>query len=181
MPVQLCSTDSQQADLNEHIIVDVVLNFNNQQVKSFAMIDSGSMANFCDSNFAIKNHLPLCTKANPIEIITVDGSPISSGKINQTTTLRMDIGPHLETSITMNITKLGQYPIILGIPWLKQHDPSIKWSTYTIVFDSNICKKNAATTSIQSLHCQSIQNLTTLISSIVKSVNLTNLTMLLQS
>ena len=78
MPVQLCSTDSQQADLNEHIIVDVVLNFNNQQVKSFAMIDSGSMANFCDSNFAIKNHLPLCTKANPIEIITVDGSPISS-------------------------------------------------------------------------------------------------------
>jgi hypothetical protein len=50
------------------------------------MISSGSMANFCDSDFANKNHLPLFTKTSSIEIVTTDGSPISSKKIYQTAT-----------------------------------------------------------------------------------------------
>lgn len=139
MPVQLCSTDTQDLNKNEHIVVDIVLKFNDQQINIFAMIDSGSMANFCDHDFATKHKLPLLKKSKPIEILTVDGSPISSGKVEFKSEITMNIGPHLE-SLSLDITRLGQYPIILGMPWLKLHNPSIKWAAHNITFDSTLCQ-----------------------------------------
>ena len=140
MPVQLCSTDTQDLNKNEHIVVDIVLKFNNQQINTFAMIDSGSMANFCDHDFATKYKLPLLKKSKPMEILTVDGSPISSGKVEFKSEITMNIGPHLE-SLPLDITRLGQYPIILGMPWLKLHNPSIKWAAHNITFDSTLCQQ----------------------------------------
>lgn len=135
------STDFQQGEPsnnNEHIIVNVVININDNQFKTFALIDSGSMDNFCDITMATKNNLPLVNKASPIDILTVDGSPISSGKVSQETSVQMSMGPHTE-QIKFAITKLGQYPLILGIPWLKKHDPRIIWSNHSIYFDSDSC------------------------------------------
>ena len=105
------------------------------------MIDSGSMANFIDVSFSEKNKLPVCSKDKAIEILTVDGSPINSGPVKEEVNLVMSIGEH-EEAISLDKTKLGQYPIILGMPWLKKHDPIIKWSSHTITFDSNHCLRH---------------------------------------
>ncbi|KAG1121331.1 hypothetical protein G6F42_012533 [Rhizopus arrhizus] len=133
------SVDCPPSNDNEHIIVDVIITSrDNHQFKTFALIDSGSMENFCDESFATRNKLPLVSKAAPVEIITVDGSPISSGKVTQETSIQMTMGLHTE-KIKLSVTRLGQYPIILGIPWLKKHDPKIIWSTHSITFDSASC------------------------------------------
>jgi hypothetical protein len=139
-PVNVNSTDCQQVSNNsEHIIVDIIIKLtDSRQFNTFALIDSGSMENFCDINFAAKHNLPLMEKSAPVEILTVDGSPISSGKVTQDSTVQMSMGSHTER-IKFSITKLGQYPVILGIPWLKKHDPRITWSTNAITFDSNTC------------------------------------------
>jgi hypothetical protein len=39
----------------------------------------------------------------------------------------------------MFVTKLGYYPIILGIPWLKQHDVAIRFASNLMTFGSQYC------------------------------------------
>src|ERR1700731_492859 len=38
-----------------------------------------------------------------------------------------------------SVTKLGERPMILGIPWLKRHNPHIHWSRHQITFGSEYC------------------------------------------
>jgi len=69
----------------------------------------------------------------------IDGRPISSGKITHNTIkLQMYYSNHCE-NIILDITSLGKYPIILGIPWLKQHNPYIDWPTHYINFKQSNC------------------------------------------
>ena len=49
------------------------------------------------------------------------------------------IGNHSET-LTFDIALLGGHNIILGLPWLQQHDLLIHWSTGKVTFASNYCK-----------------------------------------
>ena len=125
-------------DNHEHIIVDITLQIDNKSIRTFAMIDSGSMANFIDKSFSEKNNLTTCSKEKAINVITVDGSPINSGPVDKEIRTKLFTGAH-EEEITLDITKLGQYPIILGIPWLRHHNPNIKWSDHSITFDSDYC------------------------------------------
>jgi hypothetical protein len=39
----------------------------------------------------------------------------------------------------MFVTKLGHYPIVLGIPWLKQHDVAIRFASNLVTFGSQYC------------------------------------------
>jgi hypothetical protein len=39
------------------------------------------------------------------------------------------------------VTQLAYYPIILGMPWLKKHDPKIRFASYIFTFDSEYCRK----------------------------------------
>jgi hypothetical protein len=40
------------------------------------------------------------------------------------------------------VTKLGQQPIVLGIPWLQLHDATISWKDNTLTFASEYCRQN---------------------------------------
>ena len=42
------------------------------------------------------------------------------------------------------VTKLGHYPLVLGIPWLRYHNPSIDWAEDTIDFVSQRCTTTCA-------------------------------------
>jgi transposase InsO family protein len=39
----------------------------------------------------------------------------------------------------MFVTKLGHYPVVLGIPWLELHDVAIRFSSRTLTFGSQYC------------------------------------------
>ena len=39
----------------------------------------------------------------------------------------------------MFVTKLGHYPIVLGIPWLELHNVAIRFSSRTLTFGSQYC------------------------------------------
>ncbi|KID93909.1 retrotransposon nucleocapsid protein, partial [Metarhizium majus ARSEF 297] len=51
----------------------------------------------------------------------------------------MDIKGHKE-KILFYVTKLGKYDIILGKPWLTDHNPHVDWATNTVTFNSNHCR-----------------------------------------
>ncbi|OWT42257.1 reverse transcriptase (RNA-dependent DNA polymerase) domain-containing protein [Pochonia chlamydosporia 170] len=52
----------------------------------------------------------------------------------------MDIKGHKE-KILFYVTKLGKYDIILGKPWLTDHNPNVNWSTNIVTFNSNHCRQ----------------------------------------
>ena len=53
--------------------------------------------------------------------------------------IRMEVGQHHEV-ITLDVADIGHDNIILGISWLRQHNPRIDWARSTLGFDSDYCK-----------------------------------------
>lgn len=100
------------------------------------MIDSGAMGNFIDAKFAQHHDIPFTESANPLIVRTVDGRSISSGIITQECSVHLTSNTHQE-DIILHATSLGTYNIILGMPWLTQHNPAINWSTGHITFTND--------------------------------------------
>src|SRR5712691_3900847 len=78
-------------------------------------------------------------QAQPVYLI--DGSDMESGPITHQTNIRIHAANHTE-EITFEETTLGGFPIILGLPWLKKHNPEIGWKTHEIRFNSEYCQNN---------------------------------------
>jgi hypothetical protein len=54
--------------------------------------------------------------------------------------IQMTIGGHSET-LTFDIALLGKHNIVLGLPWLQQHDLIVHWSSGKLTFASNYCEQ----------------------------------------
>jgi hypothetical protein len=107
------------------------------------MLDSGATSNFVDSTFVSAHSLKTVAKPIPRELVVVDGRSISSGAVtHHTSPLPFSVtssSPLHSETLSFDITTLGSYPIILGIPWLKKHEPTIGWSTHSLDFLSDHC------------------------------------------
>ena len=130
-------TESLDKESN-HIIVKVKIHNEDQEIMTNVMIDSGATDDFIDRDFCITNQLPLEKMKKPREIFVVDGKSSSAGPITHTTTVPMDIGTHREI-VTFQVANLKKHKAILGMPWLRGHNPRIDWTNNTITFDSYRC------------------------------------------
>ena len=119
------------------MVVTCTLRDNEKVLKSHTLIDTGAIGyDFIDEEFAHRNHLPLFKLRKPREIGVIDGGPIESGAVTHLTRLRLKIREHAE-DIPMFVTKLGDYPVVLGIPWLRHHDVLLRCARNQIIFDSD--------------------------------------------
>ena len=99
-----------------HMIVTCSLHDNSNVIKSHALIDCGATGYaFIDEDFARRNNLPLHRLHTPRTLHVIDGRPSASGAITHITKVRLRIREH-QVEIPMFVTRLGQYPIVLGIP-----------------------------------------------------------------
>src|SRR5207237_9909985 len=81
----------------------------------------------------------LKTIKQPRNIYMVDGTVYRAGPITHTTEVPMDIGNHKE-KITFLVARLNKHEVILGMPWLTNHQPRIKWGKQEVTFESEHCK-----------------------------------------
>src|SRR5436190_5357536 len=125
-------------DPHLHIIVEIEIWTGKCWMKTLAMIDSGCSANVIDSRFAAALNIHPIIKSRAIKYTMADGETSAGGTVTHDITTKIKIGPHQEV-LTLDITKLHSYPIMLGIPWLKRHDPWIQWSQHRITFNSPFC------------------------------------------
>ncbi|EDO02460.1 hypothetical protein SS1G_04936 [Sclerotinia sclerotiorum 1980 UF-70] len=102
-----------------------------------AMIDSGATGNFIAPKTAKYLGVQLQTKQTPYQLQLVDGQLAGlDGKISQETrSVQMIIDQHKEI-IQFDVVPLGNQSIILGIPWLKAHNPQIDWLWETVTFSN---------------------------------------------
>src|ERR1700712_3756233 len=94
-----------------------------------ALLDSGAQTNVISHTFVTENRIPWRMKEEPYELKTLERKNVSyaDGNIDKETEPGiLKIGEHRET-ITLDLAATGQFEILLGIPWLRMHNPLIDW------------------------------------------------------
>uniref|UniRef100_A0A0D2YKU3 RNA-directed DNA polymerase n=1 Tax=Fusarium oxysporum (strain Fo5176) TaxID=660025 RepID=A0A0D2YKU3_FUSOF len=80
---------------------------------------------FIDESWAKSQNLQFRPLKRPFEIEVFDGRPAESGQITHYVRAGLRIADHYQKNMLFYVTRLASYPIVLGMPWLKQHDPQI--------------------------------------------------------
>jgi hypothetical protein len=110
------------------------------------MIDCGATENFIDREYARQNQIPLLRKAVPRHCLAVDGTEVLGGPITHEALLDVTINNHEET-VRLQCITIGNSSVILGLPWLRKHNPAIDWRENRVSFNSEYCAKKCLDTS----------------------------------
>jgi predicted aspartyl protease len=141
--ISACAVEDRTIDENqmegEHLVVSCTLSTGPNTLDTHAMLDTGCTAiSFIDESFARDHNLPLHALRIPRTVEVIDGRAIESGMVTHLAEFKMDIGGHSEKLLAF-VTRLGHYPLVLGIPWLRLHDVAVRFSTGRLTFDSDYC------------------------------------------
>ena len=105
---------------------------NTAEVKGVtALLDSGAMGLFIDSDFALAEKLTLRPLTRPAPMYNVDGTPNEGGAIHNVVDVILRFRGHSEHAV-FAVTNLGKHKIILGYPWLREHNPKVNWQTQEV-------------------------------------------------
>jgi hypothetical protein len=126
---------------NEKVILRVkIKGKDGKEHTTMAMIDCGATENFIDRTFAEQQQLPLTKKTVPRRVLAVDGRELVGGPVTHEATVTLTIDDHRE-EIKLHCITIGNSPIIVGLPWLRKHNPNINWKEGRVTFDSEKCGK----------------------------------------
>lgn len=104
------------------------------------LTDTGASASsFVDATFAKKNHLPHMALSQPCKLRLADDK--LAPNITHMALVQHILGDHVE-EIWCLVTKLGRFDIILGMPWLEQHNPTLELGDRTMTLKSDYCMSN---------------------------------------
>uniref|UniRef100_A0A3B3BMY4 Gypsy retrotransposon integrase-like protein 1 n=1 Tax=Oryzias melastigma TaxID=30732 RepID=A0A3B3BMY4_ORYME len=121
----------------------VTLCFDGHVVKTQAMIDSGAAGNFIDLAFARTHNVPLLSCNARVAVTALDGRPLGPGCIQFLTPDIQIIAPdHHHEALRLFTIESPRCSIILGLPWLERHDPTIIWSEHRLSFSSTHCQRH---------------------------------------
>lgn len=107
------------------------------------MIDSGATGMFITPTAVRKLRVPIRRKKYPYTLKTEDGEYVNynDGVIShETDRFNFSITVEHEENIMLDIMDFPTYDIILGIPWLREHNLNIDWETEELYFDRRNCE-----------------------------------------
>jgi hypothetical protein len=112
-------------------------------IPTYAMTDSGAEGvAFVDKNWAVSRGFHLELMRTPMPLLNFNGEGDDSATVTHFLVADLRIHDHLEKDAFLFATNLSHYPIILGVPWLKLHDPELKFGKGTMLFNSDYCRKH---------------------------------------
>ena len=112
---------------SKHLVVKCSLKIGDRLIDTHALIDCGATGiAFVDKDFVRHHQLEEKELRESRELEVIDGRPIESGTITTMAKLNIGIRSHQE-QLPAFVTKLGHYPIVLGLPWLQLHDVTVKF------------------------------------------------------
>ena len=119
--------------LAKHLSIPVIID--KAERPSHALLDSGAMGNFINENLVMKLNLTRTPRV-PLPLMDVKG--IKIGELRFQVTVTLCINQHDE-KITLDVAPIGAHNLILGLPWLQMHNPTVNWHTGHIQFNSHYC------------------------------------------
>ena len=108
----------------------------NKNVETLGLIDSGAGGKFIDQNYVRNAGFKIQTLERPIIARNVDGTENKKGKITSFVDLELTINEKKMMTCLL-ITGLWKQRIILGFPWLNEHNPDINWKTGEFTWRTN--------------------------------------------
>lgn len=99
-----------------------------EEVGIDALVDCGATGDFIDEGFVERTKIPTWSLSQPIPVYNVDGSLNEAGSITKVADMVMTYKGHSER-ILLAVTRLGKQNTILGMTWLKKHNPEIDFTT----------------------------------------------------
>jgi hypothetical protein len=106
---------------------------------TYALLDSGAEGlGFIDKNWAEDNEIQLCPRKHPFQVEDFHGESVEEGWVTHDATVTMEVQGHRE-DLLLHVVSMGRFPIILGIAWLKLHDPVLCFSGSYMIFNSVFC------------------------------------------
>ena len=125
------------------MVLPAALTISDLTIPTYALLDTGAEGKcFVDQSWARQHNLPLLPLRHPFNIEVFDGRTAESGMCTQFVRAQLRIQDHVQKNAMLFVTQLAHYPIVLGMPWLKQHDPTISFATHTATFNSPYCRKH---------------------------------------
>lgn len=103
-----------------------------------AMLDSGANICLIHPRFVREQSLPTIAKSRAVRLRTIDNSDVKSGLITHEVHLRVFVGDH-EEDLVFDVAAIGDDNLILGINWLRRHNPTVDWERSTLDFSSPHC------------------------------------------
>ncbi|KAM9452535.1 uncharacterized protein ACWYII_047030 [Salvelinus alpinus] len=128
----LVSATTQVSPSRSCTTLSVHLRWTGSAASCSALIDSGAEGCFMDEAWARKHDIPLRELGRITPMFALDGSSLPSIRY-ETLPLTLTVsGNHSET-ISFLIFCSPVTPVVLGHPWLVCHNPSINWSSNSIL------------------------------------------------
>ena len=132
---QLCATESDKQ-------LFVIAKIRRRHLR--IMIDSGATGNFMTKKVADTWGYKMQLKAEPFKLLVVDGEAISSnqGMVTlETVPLEMTMLRGHKETIQFDIVHMDNHACILGVPWLKKHNPQIDWRDEKLEMSRCTCER----------------------------------------
>ncbi|KAJ8012622.1 hypothetical protein DPEC_G00044780 [Dallia pectoralis] len=118
--------------------LDATLSWEQQSLQLSALVDSGADENFLDSNLVSQAGIPVEVLPAPLNAHALNGELLARVS-HRTIPLSLHLsGNHTET-IQFYIISSSHAPVILGQPWLRQHNPHFDWTSGSVVSWSSYC------------------------------------------
>ena len=101
------------------------------------LVDSGADDNFIDSGIISKLSIPTVELANSKEVLALDGRLLAE-VTHRTAPITLTISGNHQETVELFVISSPLSPV-LGLPWLKLHNPQIDWASVSITGWSNHC------------------------------------------
>ena len=105
-------------------------------METTALLDCGAGGIFISQDFVKKENIK--TSPRPFPLVMKDAAGRILGICTRIVETTLKLGDHQE-DITLEVGNL-KHPIILGITWLRRHNPLIDWVTGKTAFKSSFCQ-----------------------------------------
>ena len=70
-----------------------------------------------------------------------DGNPSLHGPVTKEASVHITIANKHHEKLPLKVTRLDRHPVILGIDWLRKHNPAIHWRKHIVSFQDDFCNK----------------------------------------
>jgi hypothetical protein len=99
-----------------------------QIVDTFALVDSGATGSFIDRDLVQKRMIPMLHLPRPLRAQNIDGTHNSGGVIWHKVSIFVRISDAEERREFL-VLNCGKENMILGLPWLRETNPTINWAS----------------------------------------------------
>jgi hypothetical protein len=113
---------------NDHLLnLPIQLQTTDMQLTK-ALLDCGATGLFMGKDFTQQENINTKKLSMPIPVCNVNRTPNDASPITEVVDIILKYKGHSKCAV-FTVTPIRQEDVILGLPWLKEHNPEVDWRT----------------------------------------------------